>query len=63
MHTWQLDEDGEPDTGAVEVEAETMGHNGPRCMACGFYFCIHCSRDGWQSECRGEPDPEWSWSR
>lgn len=52
-HVWQTDEDGAVDNGAFDIEGETMGHNGPRCIACGFFFCEHCRPDWWQSECPG----------
>lgn len=54
-HAWKLDEQGDPDTCAVEVVAETTEHSGPRCTVCGFYFCIHCAPDAWSHECPGPP--------
>jgi hypothetical protein len=41
-HVWVKDEDGEVDILAFDVETETQGHNGPRCMVCGYGFCHHC---------------------
>jgi hypothetical protein len=64
MHTWKLDERGEPDTFAHDVETETQGHNGPMCTVCDFFFCVHCAPDAWQHECPGAPPEgvEFDWS-
>ena len=51
-HTWKSDEDGNIDIFA----AENLGHNycnGPKCEVCGFEFCHHCSRDGYDYNCPG----------
>jgi hypothetical protein len=53
-HTWKRDERGEIDEFAHDVEAETTGHNGPRCTVCGFFFFIHCA-DAWGHVCPGPP--------
>lgn len=37
-HIWKRDEFGEVDTFAYSNEP----HNGPKCLACGYYFCHHC---------------------
>lgn len=42
-HKWKQDQ-GEPDEFALDVEAETTGHNGPECETCGFSACISCVR-------------------
>jgi hypothetical protein len=37
-HDWELDEDGEIDTFAFEVD----NHNGPACKRCFYSYCHHC---------------------
>jgi hypothetical protein len=61
-HVWQVlgdesDHAGEVDLGAYDVEAEGVGHNGPRCTVCGFFFCMICERGKglWESDCPGRP--------
>lgn len=56
-HVWQLDEDGEVDTSAYDIDIEGVGHSGPKCAVCGFFFCEFCHREWWGSECIGEPVP------
>jgi len=52
-HSWLGLPDGEVDRFALDVNAEYGGHNGPLCTTCGLYFCEHCHRTYWQSECPG----------
>jgi hypothetical protein len=41
-HAWET-RDGELD-GETYFFAYADGiHNGPRCVTCGYYFCIHCT--------------------
>lgn len=55
-HTWQTDEDGEPDRAAMYAEEPGgRGHNGPICTVCAFAFCEHCHPEWWKSECAGKP--------
>jgi len=28
-------------------------HNGPRCVICGYYFCVHCNPGGPETDCSG----------
>lgn len=53
-HVWKLDERGNTDVLAYEVEAEEGffgGHNGPVCIKCGFYFCMYCHPGVPDEEC------------
>lgn len=43
QHSWVRNEDGEIDEFAMEYEY----HNGPVCEFCGYFFCIHCTPDGY----------------
>lgn len=63
-HVWLLDDHGDPDTMAHDVEVGSGGHNGPRCTVCGFFFCVHCAPQGWQHCCPGPPpeDATFDWS-
>jgi len=58
-HTWQTDPTGAPDAFAHDVG----DHNGPRCTACGFWFCENCWPEGWQQKCPGPPPAgmEYDW--
>lgn len=38
-HEWQRNEDGDVDVFAFNP---TDPHNGPRCVRCGYGFCVHC---------------------
>lgn len=38
-HTWEKDEDGEIDTFAYA----SGYHNGPRCITCGYVYCVFCT--------------------
>lgn len=62
-HTWQPDSTGRPDAFAFDVEHVDMGHNGPRCTVCGFFFCECCWPEGWQHKCPGTPPQgmEYDW--
>lgn len=57
-HEWQLDSKGKPDDFAYTVDPEEnsfMGHNGYRCIKCGYSFCEHCVRANWEEfehECK-----------
>ena len=53
QHEWLLDESGEIDTSAFEIEREFRGHNGPRCNLCGYCVCIWCE-DEIEEECDGK---------
>lgn len=52
-HDWQLDEHGEIDLFALDVDTEGMGHNGPHCLRCDVYYCEHCTPDWRETECAG----------
>jgi hypothetical protein len=46
-HQWMLDKDGNVDRWRVCDGY----HNGPECEVCGYAFCEHCKREGWDTEC------------
>jgi hypothetical protein len=41
-HVAQVDEDGNPDFFAFEWQNDWYGHNGPRCVKCGWADCEFC---------------------
>ena len=45
-HKWRLNDEGEPDYFAFEVDY----HNGYLCERCGYSFCMHCDPDGFDKE-------------
>lgn len=61
-HTWLTNRQVQPDiydgtwSKADDPSPWGMGlcsddiHNGPRCAVCGFTFCMHCRRDGWDDD-------------
>lgn len=48
-HLWYRTEDGDIDTSAVDADI----HNGPECTVCGYYFCVSCTPNGWETVCPG----------
>ena len=44
-HEWEKDEKGQIDEWAMDIGF----CNGPRCVRCGYTFCEHCNKDGWDN--------------
>lgn len=51
-HTWR-EEDSRIDRFAYDAGY----HNGPVCVVCGFYYCVHCDPKAVDSECGTAPIP------
>jgi len=48
-HHFRKEEDGSVDVFALDADY----HNGPYCLRCDEYFCMHCNRNVLTEECPG----------
>ncbi len=46
-HIWKLADDGTVDIWGMDVG----NHNGPKCVLCGYSYCMHCHPNGPPVEC------------
>lgn len=53
-HEWRKDEDGEVDEWAYEADNLLICH-GPRCVRCGYSYCVNCDEDNPRPSCKPEP--------
>jgi hypothetical protein len=50
-HRWQGKKFDPDDTDTFAWDGDP--HNGPRCVDCGFSFCVTCRPHAWASPCSG----------